>query len=344
MFCKAAKELANSKYGVLAATLATGGKLPCMPVAQSVTAWGRWHIKEVARMVEEKYDVNLIAGDTDSVIIHLYLFSTRSTTDTEIIDMCMDMVRYINATLPPFMKIEFENVFKGGYVLTAKKHYAGSLYVASGGRLTLAAPPKDIKYQGLECKRNDYPPVIAETQWHAIRAACSLPPFAKKNFVLPLPPPAPPCPANEDARVWSVRHIIFYQAQQIAKDNIPLDGYVTHKQVVKEEYKSKPPHIVLLERLQRSFGNEVPFGKGDSIPYVFVKEGRQLAPFLPDEVRARGIQPYRPYYFDEFAKVMLRTFDVVVGADVLNSHFNNVVVLPPRIAPNSIFSKFLVKK
>merc|ERR550539_830466 len=70
----ALKISANSVYGF---TGAQGGKLPCLEISQSVTAFGRMMIDETKNEVEAKYtiangyehDAKVIYGDTDSVMV-----------------------------------------------------------------------------------------------------------------------------------------------------------------------------------------------------------------------------------------------------------------------------------
>lgn len=65
---------ANSVYGFTGATV---GKLPCLAISSSVTAYGRQMIEMTKQEVEEKYsiangakyDARVIYGDTDSVMV-----------------------------------------------------------------------------------------------------------------------------------------------------------------------------------------------------------------------------------------------------------------------------------
>lgn len=65
---------ANSVYGFTGATI---GKLPCLPISTSVTAYGRQMIETTKREVESYYtvengfetDAKVIYGDTDSVMV-----------------------------------------------------------------------------------------------------------------------------------------------------------------------------------------------------------------------------------------------------------------------------------
>jgi DNA polymerase delta subunit 1 len=70
----ALKISANSVYGFTGATV---GKLPCLPISMSTTAYGRQMIEMTKTAVEGKYntdngyenDAKVIYGDTDSVMV-----------------------------------------------------------------------------------------------------------------------------------------------------------------------------------------------------------------------------------------------------------------------------------
>ena len=65
---------ANSVYGFTGATI---GKLPCLAISSSVTAYGRQMIEQTKQVVESEYtvangrehDAKVIYGDTDSVMV-----------------------------------------------------------------------------------------------------------------------------------------------------------------------------------------------------------------------------------------------------------------------------------
>lgn len=65
---------ANSVYGFTGATV---GKLPCLPISMSVTAFGRQMIEMTKQQVEQHFTIDqgyeqnaeVIYGDTDSVMV-----------------------------------------------------------------------------------------------------------------------------------------------------------------------------------------------------------------------------------------------------------------------------------
>ncbi|KAG2070221.1 hypothetical protein BDR04DRAFT_1100449 [Suillus decipiens] len=108
----ALKISANSVYGFTGATI---GKLPCLPISSSVTAYGRQMIEKTKQEVEAEFSINnghaynaeVIYGDTDSVTVKL-----------------VEAVDFVTAKFIRPIKLEFEKVYYP-YLLISKKRYAG---------------------------------------------------------------------------------------------------------------------------------------------------------------------------------------------------------------------------
>lgn len=107
----ALKVSANSVYGFTGATV---GQLPCLPIASSVTSYGRQLLEKTKAFVEEKYtkangyehDAQVVYGDTDSVMVK---FGTTTVEDTfplaeEAADKCSEI-------FPHPILLEFEKVY-----------------------------------------------------------------------------------------------------------------------------------------------------------------------------------------------------------------------------------------
>ncbi|WWD22492.1 DNA polymerase delta catalytic subunit [Kwoniella shandongensis] len=108
---------ANSVYGFTGATV---GKLPCLAISSSVTAYGRQMIEFTKGEVEAEYstkngydhDAKVIYGDTDSVMVKFG---------------CPDLptaMRLVSGKFVKPIKLEFEKVYFP-YLLISKKRYAG---------------------------------------------------------------------------------------------------------------------------------------------------------------------------------------------------------------------------
>ena len=120
----ALKISANSVYGL---TGATNGKLPCLEIASSTTAFGRTMIERTKKEVEQRYcvangyahDAQVIYGDTDSVMVK---FGTKDLV--EAMKLGEDASQFVSSKFVKPIKLEFEKVYFP-YLLINKKRYAG---------------------------------------------------------------------------------------------------------------------------------------------------------------------------------------------------------------------------
>jgi len=120
----ALKISANSVYGL---TGATTGKLPCLEIARSTTAYGRQMIEKTKDEVEKQdwivngcpYKAEVVYGDTDSVMVK---FGTKDLSET--MKLGEDAAKYVSSKFPKPIKLEFEKVYFP-YLLINKKRYAG---------------------------------------------------------------------------------------------------------------------------------------------------------------------------------------------------------------------------
>lgn len=111
-------------YGFTGATI---GKLPCIPISSSVTAYGRDMIETTKQLVEEKYTIangyshnaRVIYGDTDSVMIK---FGSPDLADT--MKVGAEAATYITGHFVKPINLEFEKCYFP-YLLISKKRYAG---------------------------------------------------------------------------------------------------------------------------------------------------------------------------------------------------------------------------
>lgn len=120
----ALKISANSVYGFTGATV---GKLPCLQISSSVTAYGREMIFKTKELVEEhftikngyKHDAVVIYGDTDSVMIK---FGVDNLKDA--MELGREGAKLVTAIFTRPINLDFEKVYFP-YLLISKKRYAG---------------------------------------------------------------------------------------------------------------------------------------------------------------------------------------------------------------------------
>merc|ERR1712127_370037 len=104
----ALKISANSVYGFTGAQV---GKLPCLEISQSTTAFGRMMIEETRAQVEESYtvangyehDAKVIYGDTDSVMVRFGV-----GTVAEAMKLGMEAAEKVSEKFIKPIKLEFE--------------------------------------------------------------------------------------------------------------------------------------------------------------------------------------------------------------------------------------------
>ncbi|VDK78914.1 unnamed protein product [Cylicostephanus goldi] len=109
----ALKISANSVYGFTGATV---GKLPCLEISQSVTAFGRQMIDLTKNEVEKRYvagaldgkcpaNAQVVYGDTDSVMVK---FGVK--TVAEAMEIGLHAATEVSKIFTPPIKLEFEKV------------------------------------------------------------------------------------------------------------------------------------------------------------------------------------------------------------------------------------------
>jgi DNA polymerase delta subunit 1 len=143
----ALKISANSVYGFTGAQV---GKLPCLEISQSVTAFGRKMIEFTKNEVEQRYTIDngyqfnaeVIYGDTDSVMVKFGV-----ETVAEAMKLGQEAAEYVSEKFVKPIKLEFEKVYHP-YLLINKKRYAG---------LYFTRPEKHDKMdcKGIETVRRD---------------------------------------------------------------------------------------------------------------------------------------------------------------------------------------------
>ncbi len=120
----ALKVSANSVYGFTGATV---GKLPCLPISMSVTAYGREMIERTKQEVQDEFntkngyehDAEVIYGDTDSVMVK---FGTKDLAESMRLGALA--ADHVTKKFVRPIKLEFEKVYYP-YLLISKKRYAG---------------------------------------------------------------------------------------------------------------------------------------------------------------------------------------------------------------------------
>jgi DNA polymerase elongation subunit (family B) len=109
---------ANSMYGAMGVRK---GYLPFMPGAMCTTYMGRVNIELVAKTIVDKYEGELVYGDTDSN--YIYFPKMKDKTTTQLWDWAVYVAEEVTKMFPPPIKLEFEEAIYYFFFILTKKRY-----------------------------------------------------------------------------------------------------------------------------------------------------------------------------------------------------------------------------
>lgn len=234
----ALKISANSVYGFTGATI---GKLPCLAISSSVTAFGRQMIEKTKQEVEQQYstkngydyDAKVIYGDTDSVMVK---FGHKE------LDKCMKLGQeaagFVSKKFLNPIKLEFEKVYFP-YLLINKKRYAG---------LYWTRPEKFDKMdtKGIETVRRDNCRLVQNVIETVLKMILM--------------------DQDTDGAVAYVKRIIG----DLLQNKVDLSQLVITKALSRADYAGKQAHVELAERMRKRDAGSAPT-LGDRVAYVIIK-------------------------------------------------------------------------
>ncbi|PAA66663.1 hypothetical protein BOX15_Mlig027421g2, partial [Macrostomum lignano] len=283
----ALKISANSVYGFTGAQV---GKLPCLDISSSVTAFGRTMIMETKRYVEERYtvangyahDAKVIYGDTDSVMCRF-----NAATVADAMKLGREAADYISSKFPPPIKLEFEKVYCP-YLLINKKRYAG---------LYFTKPDKHDKMdcKGIETVRRDNSPLVAN-----LVNAC-----LHKILI----------DRDPDGAVQHAKSVI----SDLLCNRVDISQLVISKELTKtdDEYAGKQAHVELANKIRKRDPGSAP-QLGDRVPYVIVSAAKGTPAYQKAEdpiyVLENNVPIDTNYYLEnQLANPLLRIFEPILG-------------------------------
>eukprot|EP01116_Phalansterium_solitarium_P016226 TRINITY_DN3727_c0_g1_i4.p1 TRINITY_DN3727_c0_g1~~TRINITY_DN3727_c0_g1_i4.p1 ORF type:complete len:592 (+),score=282.68 TRINITY_DN3727_c0_g1_i4:413-2188(+) len=243
----ALKISANSVYGFTGATV---GKLPCLEISSSVTAYGRQMIELTKQLVEKRFcvannyaaDATVIYGDTDSVMVK---FGDDVDVSTAM-ELGREAAKLISQEFVRPIQLEFEKVYCP-YLLINKKRYAGLLW-------TNPSKFDKIDAKGIETVRRDNCPLVRN-----VINTC-----LEKILI----------DRDIDGAQQYTRQVI----SDLLQNKLDLSLLVISKALSKEgkDYAAKQAHVELAERMRKRDPHTAP-AIGDRVPYVIIKaaKGRQ---------------------------------------------------------------------
>ncbi|KIX08561.1 uncharacterized protein Z518_03217 [Rhinocladiella mackenziei CBS 650.93] len=312
----ALKVSANSVYGITGATV---GKLPCLAIASSTTAYGRQMIEKTKHEVEQKYtiangyshDAQVIYGDTDSVMVK---FGEKDLKKT--MELGQEAANYVSGKFIKPIKLEFEKVYFP-YLLINKKRYAG-LYWTN--------PEKHDKMdsKGIETVRRDncrLVQIVIET-------------VLKKILI--------------DRDLDGAQDYVKETIANLLQNKIDLSMLVITKALSKNDYTAKQAHVELAERMKKRDAGSAP-ALGDRVAYVIVKGAGGSKNYEKSEdpiyVLENNVPIDTKYYLDnQLANPLGRIFEPILGERRANSllagdHTRSISVAAPTLGGLMKFAK-----
>ncbi|KAF7294521.1 DNA polymerase [Mycena kentingensis (nom. inval.)] len=312
----ALKISANSVYGFTGATV---GKLPCLEISSSVTAYGRQMIEKTKQEVEAEYCVEnghshnaeVIYGDTDSVMVK---FGPMDLA--KVMQMGAEAADLVTTKFVKPIKLEFEKVYFP-YLLISKKRYAG---------LYWTRPEKYDKMdtKGIETVRRDNCRLVStviETCLH-------------KMLI--------------DRDVKGAEDYTKQTISDLLQNKIDMSQLVITKALAKADYAAKQAHVELAERMKKRDAGSAP-ALGDRVAYVIIK-GMKGAPAYdksedPLYVLENNVPIDTKYYLEnQLSKPLMRIFEPILGekANSLLSgdHTRTIQIATPTVGG---LMKFAVK-
>ena len=278
----ALKILLNSFYGYSGYARA---RLYSLVLANAVTSFGRKNISDTKNLIDEtiktvrlpdghEFALSVIYGDTDSVFVRITSPNGEiSLDDAESIGQMVAAM--VSENLPDPMELEFESIARRA-IFIAKKRYALWIFEKTGA----GGGWKDsIKVKGMETVRRDWCGLTSKTL----------------NKVLELVLKD----GKVDESVEYVRGVVDrVRNLKVRTDSEIMDDLIlTRKYNKKEEsYKSKQPHITVVEKIRRRDG-VVP-SIGDRVPFVIVAGKGQFVDSAedPEYVREHNLSLDVDYY------------------------------------------------
>ncbi|XP_034247850.1 DNA polymerase delta catalytic subunit isoform X2 [Thrips palmi] len=311
----ALKISANSVYGFTGAQV---GKLPCLEISGSVTAYGRTMIEQTKTEVESKYriengyeyDAVVIYGDTDSVMVK---FGVK--TLEEAMRLGQEAAEYVTSKFIKPIKLEFEKVYFP-YLLINKKRYAGLYF-------TRADKYDKMDCKGLETVRRDNCPLVANMMNTCLQ----------KILI----------DRNPDGAVAYAKQII----SDLLCNRIDISNLVITKELTKSDYAAKQAHVELAAKMKKRDPGTAP-KLGDRVPYVLISASKGTPAYMKAEdpiyVLENSIPLDFTYYLEnQLSKPLLRIFSPILGdkADSIllrGDHTRTRAVVTSRVGALSAFT------
>lgn len=311
----ALKISANSVYGFTGATI---GKLPCLAISSSVTAFGRQMIEKTKTEVESKYciengfpyNADVIYGDTDSVMVKF-----GPTEQAECMRLGQEAADYVSTKFQHPIKLEFEKVYFP-YLLINKKRYAGVLW-------TNPDKPDKMDTKGIETVRRDNCRLVQNVITKVL------------ELVL------------ESRNVSLAESFVKSTIADLLQDKVDMSQLVITKALSKYDYAGKQAHVELAERMRKRDAGSAPT-LGDRVAYVIIKTSGDKNYEKSEDplyVLEHSLPIDTKYYLEnQLSKPLTRIFEPILGERrakelLTGSHTRTVIQAAPKTGGLMRFAK-----
>lgn len=318
----ALKISANSVYGFTGATV---GQLPCVPIASSVTAYGRNLLLKTREFVESTYTVlngyphnaEVVYGDTDSVMVN---FGYAGVAET--MPAATKAADEVSAIFPRPIKLEFEKVYFP-YLLMNKKRYAGLLW-------TNPDSYDKMDCKGLETVRRD----------NCLLVRSMIDTCLRKILI------------DRD-----VPGAIDYAKGTIAdllQNKLDISMLVITKSLGKSaddaDYSAKQAHVELAMRMRKRDAGSAP-NVGDRVAYVIIQAAKGAPAYEKSEDPVYVLENNLPidteyYLTNQLSNPLTRIFEPIISnpQSLLTGDHTRTVCKPTPTAKAGGIMMFAVKK
>jgi DNA polymerase delta subunit 1 len=321
---------ANSVYGFTGATV---GQLPCVPIASSVTSYGRYLLETTKEYVEKNYtvangynyDAEVVYGDTDSVMVK---FGTKTVEET--FPLAIEAADKCSAIFPNPIQLEFEKVYFP-YLLMNKKRYAGLMWTR---------PEKYDKMdtKGLETVRRDNCALVREVIQTSL----------DKILI--------------EQDVQGAVDYVKSQISDLLQNKMDISRLVITKSLNKgadyalglggknEDYKVKQAHVELAARMKKRDAGSAP-QMGDRVPYVIITGAKGAPTFAKAEDPIYVLEnnlaiDCKWYLTNQLSKPLTRIFEPIiddVDKSLLQGEHTRKIFIPTPSARKGSLMMFAVK-
>lgn len=293
----ALKVSANSVYGFTGVALASGGKLPLFECCETTTGYGRVALERTRDYIERRWQHRVIYGDTDSVFYVDHLSSTLEQAFAHMNEVASAVTADLFGEQRP-MRLEGEKIY-APFVLITRKRYIGAKWEGASA----AAEPK-LDYKGIELARRGN----SQFSTSVLQTAC------EQLFLR----------RDTESALRSVRDAVC----ALYTNAVPLESLAKTTALSRDthEYKTKQPHVALVERMRKRDAGSAP-RVGDRVRYVMAELGgvKALATDMaecPEYMREYSIPVNAPYYVEKELRAPIeRIFTPVVGAATVHELF-----------------------